>query len=278
MSTASERARRHTWPRRRNRRRPEIVSPGAPRERRRRVVLAGAVVVLGVAIYVVGLNASVLHSFPVRAAVLAAAVAAVGLLPTESAHGWFVTALSSTAFLDALASVVSTRDVDWSPPTVTVLNGMQLVAAVGLLLNQRQTAELSDFRDRSAYWDYANMALAYQAYAAQCAQPQAWTGAAVQDRAQATASAEAEVPAKGMQQETFEQLQARYARHGVVPSDARSGPVSDPTAASTSGSPGLSSAEPAHWASRGRPSAHDRVHGYSSVPTAHQYGHQPPGA
>src|SRR3954449_4296290 len=60
------------------------------------------VVALGVATFAVGVSSSGVMRFPVRLAVLVAAIAAVGLLPRQAGRGWIALAFAITGSLDAL--------------------------------------------------------------------------------------------------------------------------------------------------------------------------------
>lgn len=176
------------------------------------------VALLGPATFAVGLGSAVLLGFPMRFGVFASIVAAVGLLPRQATRGWIVVALAGTGFSDALATWVSRGEPGWALPTVVVLNGLQALAAVGALL--RETA-LGSVASGSAYDNmaYARLAQAYQAYALQYQQPPTPpydVAAQAAARAQGGATARTRAVRPDAAQESFEELQAKYARHGLT--------------------------------------------------------------
>ena len=121
------------------------------------------VVVLGVAAFAVSVSSSTLMSFPVRLSVLAAAVAAVGLLPRQAGHGWIVLALAITGSLDALTTWIVASGPSWALPVIFVLNALQSLAAAGALLGGAGVLRSGSVVEQE-YSAYAAFA-AYQAYA-----------------------------------------------------------------------------------------------------------------
>lgn len=176
------------------------------------------VAVLGPATFGAGLGSAALLGFPMRFGVLASIVAAVGLLPRQATRGWIAVALAGTGFLDAVAAWVSSGESGWALPTVVVLNGLQALAAVGALLRETAFGSVSsgDAYDNMAY---ARLAQAYQAYVLHYQQPPPApydVAAQATARAHGGATARARAAHPGAAQESYEALQAKYARHGVT--------------------------------------------------------------
>jgi Family of unknown function (DUF5336) len=172
------------------------------------------VVVLGVATFAVSVSSSTLMSFPVRLSVLAAAIAAVGLLPRQAGRGWIVLALAITGSLDALATWIVASGPGWALPVICVLTALQSLAAVGALLGGGvlRSGSVGE-QDYSAYAAFA----AYQAYVAQYQQPSTPYYAAGQATAEAQGAADATAGSSGApthSQQQSEALRARYAQYG----------------------------------------------------------------
>lgn len=195
-----------------------------------------AVTILGPLILAVSVGSPVPLDFPVRLSMLAAAVAAVGLLPGQSSRGWLIVALAVTGFCDALLPWIRAGDPRWALTVVMVLNALQALVAVGALLHQARVYRSARATVTPDYSAYARMVQAYQAYAVQYQQPlsEPYT-AAGQATARGQASANAHTAETS--RESFAQLQARYAQHGVGASaqhsrdssaDRGAGPVTDP--------------------------------------------------
>ena len=176
--------------------------------------LWAVVAVLGLATFAVSLRSPVLLGFPVRLSVLAAVVAAVGLLPSQAGRGWIVVALAVTGFLDALAAWIGAGEPSWALTVIMVLNALQSLAAVGALLHETRGVRSVDPDGAPDYAAYVRLAQAYQAYATQYQQssPAQYTAAG---QASAQAQSEATARAADAAQESFAALQARYAQHGV---------------------------------------------------------------
>jgi hypothetical protein len=179
------------------------------------------VAVLGPVTFAVSFGSPVVLGFPVRLSVLAAIVAAVGLLPSQDGRGWIVVALAVTGFLDALASWIRADEPSWALTVIMVLNALQSLAAVGALLHETRVLRSADSNGGPDYSAYARFAEAYQAYAVQYQQqpPPAQYNAAgpatAQAQTEAAASAHAADARADAAQESFAALQARYAQHGV---------------------------------------------------------------
>src|SRR5690349_21545585 len=69
--------------------------------------LSAIVAILGAATFGVGVGSPLATGFSVRLAVLAAVIAAVGLLPRQPGRGWIVVAIAVTGLLDAVATWLS---------------------------------------------------------------------------------------------------------------------------------------------------------------------------
>jgi hypothetical protein len=179
--------------------------------------LWSTVAVLGPVAFAVSLGSPTALGFPVRFGVLAAVVAAVGLLPSQGSRGWIVVALAVTGFMDALAAWIRAGEPDWALTVVMVLNALQSLAAASALLHETTPLRSAEPNGALDYWAYANLARAYQAYAAQYrhAAPSQYNAAG---RATAQAQSEASAPgaaARADAMQEFADLQARYAQHGV---------------------------------------------------------------
>ena len=96
--------------------------------------LWGAVALLGLVSVGAGFAAPVPLEFAVRFAAAAAVVAAVGLLPRQSSHGWLVVTLAAVGFFDALTMVVTGVDGGWPLIVVLVVDALQALLAVAALI------------------------------------------------------------------------------------------------------------------------------------------------
>ena len=180
------------------------------------------VAVLGAATFAVSFGSSVATGFSVRLAVLAAAIAAVGLLPRQAGRGWIVVAFAVTGLLDALATWVAASASDWALPVIFVLNALQSLAAVGALLGESGALRSAPVGGQD-YAAYASFAAAYQAYVAQYQQtPMPYYYAGGQASAQARAAAQASayhsgVPADpGQASEAFRASYAQYSGYATA--------------------------------------------------------------
>lgn len=173
--------------------------------------LWAVVAVLGPAAVAVCLFSPGPLGYPVRFSMLAAVVAAVGLLPRQTLRAWIVVALAITGYVDALAGAIKATPTGWPMIVITVLNSLQSVVAIGALLREiriYKKAERTSVSEQSAY---TRLVAAYQAYATQYQLFSAQYGPAGQAEADATAGVHA-----GPEQESFAAMQARYARHGIA--------------------------------------------------------------
>ncbi|MEC4764901.1 DUF5336 domain-containing protein [Mycobacterium sherrisii] len=210
--------------------------------------LWAVVAVLGPATFVVGLFSPGPLDYSVRFSVLAAAVAAVGLLPRQTLRAWVVVALAVTGYVDALAGAIKPTHTGWPMIVITVLNSLQSVVAVGALLRETKIAKAARPTSVSEPSAYARLVAAYQAYATQYQLFSAQYGSAGQAEGDATAGAHA-----GSEQESFAAMQARYARHGIAGSVRQSrGVVAPPMPAPAvdSGVPGVNRAATENEANR----------------------------
>ncbi|WAJ46380.1 DUF5336 domain-containing protein [Mycobacterium sp. Aquia_216] len=198
-----------------------------------------AVTVLGPLIFAVSLDSPVVLDFPVRFGVLAATVSAVSLLSGQPRRAWLVVVLAVTGFSDALLTSIRVGNPHWALTVVTVLNALQALVAAGAMLHEARvvrSAKLATTADYSAYIRLVEAYQAYQAYTTQYQQPppEPETGPG---QAAARGQAGASVDAAEVARESFAELQARYARHGVGAPAQHSrgsggarvaGPVTDP--------------------------------------------------
>lgn len=211
-----------------------------------------AAAALGLISFAVSFGSPVSLGWAVWFGVLAAVVAAVGLIPQQGNRGWLVVTLAVTGFLVALSSwVPSAGDAGWAATVVVVLNALQAVAAVAALLLEGGDREGAGGSDESDYVAYAKYMQAYQAYAMQYQQgppprvsPAGQATAAAQG--QASAQARSAPPARGQAadaaQESYEAVQARYAQQGgysAAPQQHRGAASAPPAAAAPD--PGLPS-------------------------------------
>jgi hypothetical protein len=229
--------------------------PPSPKEQLDRVrrTLWALVAVLGPATFAVNLGSPTLLGYPVRLSVLAAIVAAVGLLPGQATRGWIVVALAVAGCLDALAVWIKADETGWALIVVVVLNSLQAVAAVGALLRESRRPGSAEPERNSDHSVYPRLVEAYQAYATLyhqvfAAPHYSAVAADAQAEAEATAGGRAETA-----QESFAAMQARYARHGGVGTERQSrgtdpAPAIPPTA--DTGVPGANHVAPESYPDR----------------------------
>lgn len=207
--------------------------------------LWAVVAVLGLAAFVVCLCSPEPLGDPVRFSMLAAVVAAVGLLPRQTLRAWVVVALAITGYVDAMAAAIKATHVGWPMIVITVLNSLQSVLAVGALLREIRISKPGQPAGVSEQSAYARLVAAYQAYATQYQLFAAQYGSTDQVEADATADVQA-----GSEQESFEAMQARYARHGITGAVRQSrGVIAAPTVAPAVGS-GVNHAAAQNYANR----------------------------
>ncbi|KAA0096621.1 hypothetical protein CIW49_18245 [Mycolicibacterium sp. P1-18] len=171
--------------------------------------------VFGLAAWVVGLVAQETPGFAVPLAVLAAAVAAVGLVPGQVMRGWLVVAVAVTAFTAATTMTVVVGHAGRGSIGVDVLLGLQVVVAVAALLLEPRIGEATQAASEGDYAAYVEYARAYREYAQQYEShwPEHYSTAAT---AETTGEAQGTVAGD---QDAWADLQARYAQHvsPVVP-------------------------------------------------------------
>lgn len=183
------------------------------RVNRLRRSLWAAVAVPGSATFAVSLGTWELLESPVRLSVLAAIVAAVGLLPGQSVRGWIVVTLAVTGFVDALATWIRADGRGWALTSVLVLTALQSLAALAALLREARVVRSGELDCASDYAAYIRLAQAYQAYAMQ------YQSSPPEDHSadgQATAQAQAEATSAARTDaawESYAALHARYARY-----------------------------------------------------------------
>ncbi len=187
--------------------------------------LATAVLLLGLATYVIG-YAAVWRpdgsGWGVRFAVLAAVVAALGLLPRQSPHAKAMVALAVPAFLEALArSIIG--DHRWAATTIVVLTALQALAS-GAGLRTELGAPGMAARGPVSYDPYAYYAQAAQQYYAANTAPPHQHPVATSARAQADAAALAQA------EQSEAERYALYAEYVSVPH-----PGSEPVASARAG-------------------------------------------
>jgi hypothetical protein len=181
----------------------------APQRTRPANRLIWVVIVLGLATYLVSCSAAPLSSsigWGVRFGTFAAVVAALGLLPRQSAHTKLVAALAAMGFLDALAQLISgDHDPNWAAILIVVLNGLQALAAIAALASQPETPGAAD-RGLALYDAYANYAQAAQQYYAA-------TNQQLQQPVQAQGRAHANAAAPAQAQQSAEESYALYTEY-----------------------------------------------------------------
>jgi hypothetical protein len=102
----------------------------------------------------------------IRFSTLAAVVAALGLLPRQSAHMKLMVALTVMGFLEALSRWITAsggQNPSWAMIVIVVLNALQTLAAIAALLPQLGARGAAD-RGPAPYDAYAYYAQAAQQY------------------------------------------------------------------------------------------------------------------
>lgn len=174
-------------------------------KRRAGVVLVWAVLVCGLATYLVSLFSSCGFEWAVRFSAFAAVVAAIGLLPDRRAHLPLMAGLATVGFAEAFAE--STYPEFWVAVVILVLNGAQTLLAVAALLTD--SGALRDREgDQAAYDPYA-----YYAYYAQAAQQSYAQHREAPDAVAQAGSAQAEAAGSAQAHEAAAQRYAQYAAY-----------------------------------------------------------------
>ena len=197
---------------------------------------------LGLAAWVVGLTTTVPPGLAVSFAVLAGAVAAVGLVPGQAVRGWLVVAVAVTAF----TATVTAGGVGWGPIVVDVLIALQVVVAMSALLLEPRVSSAAQSAPENDYAAYAEYVRAYRDYAQQYESqwPEQYSTAGM---AEAAGDARGTVvdAARG-DQDGWADLQAKYSRHisPVAPaSSARTARRADGGDNADAGMPGVDRVE-----------------------------------
>ncbi len=163
--------------------------------------------VLGLVTWAVCLLAAAPQHLIATGAVLAGALAVVGLLPGQQARGWLVVVVAVSVLAAAGTTTATAAGAGWILTVVDVLVALQVVVAIGALLLEPRAAVAPD----DEYAAYARYVRAYQDYALGYG-----AQAAVQYAAPETADAHATGAARG-EQDAWGQSQARYAQHVTPP-------------------------------------------------------------
>ena len=170
--------------------------------------------VLGLAAWAVSLTENLEPGPAPALAVLAGAVALVGLVPGQAVRGWLVVAVAVTALTATTTTTVTAGAVGWELIVVDVLVALQVAVAVSALLLEPRVAPVTPHTayegDYAAYAEYVQ---AYREYARQYEShwPEEYSVAGF-----AEASGEARGTVAGTASDdgdAWADLQAKYARH-----------------------------------------------------------------
>ncbi|OBF33795.1 hypothetical protein A5724_01255 [Mycobacterium sp. ACS1612] len=215
--------------------------------------LWGIVAIFGAATFGVSVGSPLGTGFLVRLAVLAAVIAAVGLLPRQPGRGWIVVAFAVTGFLDALATWLSASNSGWMLPVIAVLNALQSLAAVGALLSETGTIRSRE-ESTQTYSAYADFVAAYQGYVAHYQQAPTQYYASGQAEPAAHAGAEQSAERFSDADQKAEALRAKYAQYDPLSAEATgAGGLRDGSISQTPGDPrvpGAIRAKPRNHAQR----------------------------
>jgi hypothetical protein len=190
--------------------------------------LVWVVLVLGLATYLVSYSAVPQLGgigWGVRFSMLAGVVAALGLLPRQSARTKLMAGLAVMGFLEALSRLITgNQNLNWAAIVIVVLDALQALTAIAALLGQLRVPGAPDrgLAPYDAYADYAQAAQQY--YAANNQQLQQQQQQPV--RARGTAQSQAAASAQAQQSEA-----ERYALYAEYLSAQQSGP--NPAASSS---------------------------------------------
>jgi hypothetical protein len=214
--------------------------------------LVWVVLALGLAAYLVSYG-PMPHpggtGWDVRFSTLAAVVAALGLLPRQSAHMKLMVALAVMGFLEALPRWISAtggQSPSWAMIVIVVLNALQALAAIAALLAQHGVHGAADRGPApyDAYTYYAQVAQQYYAANNQWLQAPA---------VQTSASAQAEAASPAQTQQSAAERYALYTEYlaaqqsdpNPTASSSQAGGLTQ-TAQPASGT-GLPTTGPAEW-------------------------------
>jgi Family of unknown function (DUF5336) len=185
---------------------PSSAEGAASRRTSSATLLVWAVLVLGLTTYLVSYAALPQADgtgWGVRFSMLAAVVAALGLLPRQSAHTKLVVALAVMGFLEALSQLITgNENPHWATITIVILNALQALTANAALLAQLKVPDAAD-RGLAPYDAYAYYAQAAQQYYAASNQQ-------LQQPVQAQGTAQAEAAASAQAQQSAAERYALY--------------------------------------------------------------------
>jgi hypothetical protein len=192
--------------------------PDAAAGRTKRIVqraLWALTAAFALAAWVIGSLALETPGIAVSLAVLAGALASVGLVPGQSMRGWLVVAVAVTAFTAATTSTVVTGGPGRGPIVVDVMVALQVVVAISALLLEPRVSSATQSAPEGDYAAYAEYVRAYREYAQQYEShwPEEYSTAGT-----AEVAGEAHGTVAG-EQDAWADLQDRYTRHvsPVVP-------------------------------------------------------------
>jgi hypothetical protein len=168
----------------------------------------------GLTAWVVSLAAVVPMGFAVPLAVLASAVAVIGLLPGQAVRGWLTVAVAFTAFTAAVSTTVAVGGAGWVL-TIDVLVALQVVVAVSALLLELRGSAVPPSAPENDYAAYMQYLQDYRDYAQQYGYGSYWP-----DQYSAAGAADAAGYAQGTvagtaisDQDAWADMQAKYAQH-----------------------------------------------------------------
>ena len=187
--------------------------------------LVWLILMLGLATYLVSYGAVPPLggvSWGARFSTLAAVVAALGLLPRQSAHTKLMSALAVMGLLEAMAQLITgDQSPNWATIAIVVLNALQAFTAIAALLIQLRTLGAADQGPASYDEAYAQYAQAAQQYYA--ANDQQWVQAQGTAQAESAATAQAQQSAAARDALYAEYFSAQQAGPNAVASSPQSG-------------------------------------------------------
>jgi Family of unknown function (DUF5336) len=228
---------------------PEVPGGSESRTNRLTSSLWAAAAVFGLSSFAMSFaSATALDSAP-RFSLVAAIIAAVGLLRGQAGRGWIVVALAVTGLLDVVATWVRFGETDWVRTVVMALVALQSLVALGALVLESRALRTAHAVQARNLLDYNQFLTAYQAYAMQFQQPSephATPQVPAQGRGEGTTSAATTASPVFADEDALAVLQARYAQHGVGPAGRYPGPSAKTPAGPVthSGMPGVDRSSP----------------------------------
>ena len=167
---------------------------------------------LGLATWAVCLIAATPQHLTATGAVLAGAVAVIGLLPGQEVRGWLVVAVAVSALAAAGTATATAAGAGWILTVVDVLVALQVVVGIGALLLEARAAAAPE----DEYAAYARYVRAYQDYAL-------GYGAQATGQYGTPESVEAQASGDGRgEQDAWADSQAKYAQHVAPPASPSS--------------------------------------------------------